>query len=566
MEENRVIVIPRKVFANIDPVSGEKRKIRVAAYARVSTDADDQLNSLETQKNEFTRKILENPDWEFVELYYDEGITGTCLKRRDGFNKMVKNAKAGLIDMILVKSISRFARNTVDFLKTVRELKAIGVGVFFEKEHCSSLDDKTETMLTIFASLAQEESRQISTNVTWGIRARMKDGSYRGVSLDKYLGFKLDENGQVVIDEEEADTVRKIFLMCLSGYTYRQISKYLRDNNRKNKKGEVKWSVSSINFILSNEKYCGDMIYQKSYCKNYLTHERKKNEGELEQYLIPDHHEAIIDKDVFLYVQKLRNQRMIAYNPVIDQKNAMALAGLVYCASCGRKMSRIQYSKGKSYEHYVLTCKTSIKNSIHYQKCQIDNTVEYDLVTKAVKEIVSKEYSGVDYKLLDESINEAIAVVEISKQDNLITSEIKALENELTNLVAKQIENNTPLALYQNEYNSINDRIAELKLQRLKLNESISKTALMKNFNQELLGFLKNNAYLTPRVVGSIIKRIYRLKDNSVLLIINKKEMNLTILENIDFNDDKYMRLEPYEVTDGKKKLTYRLLYWRERE
>ena len=228
MEENRVIVIPRKVFANIDPVSGEKRKIRVSAYARVSTDADDQLNSLETQKNEFTRKILENPDWEFVELYYDEGITGTCLKRRDGFNKMVKNAKAGLIDMILVKSISRFARNTVDFLKTVRELKAIGVGVFFEKEHCSSLDDKTETMLTIFASLAQEESRQISTNVTWGIRARMKDGSYRGVSLDKYLGFKLDENGQVVIDEEEADTVRKIFLMCLSGYTYRQISKHLR--------------------------------------------------------------------------------------------------------------------------------------------------------------------------------------------------------------------------------------------------------------------------------------------------------------------------------------------------
>ena len=439
MEENRVIVIPRRVFANIDSVSGEKKKIRVAAYARVSTDADDQLNSLETQKNEFTRKILENPDWEFVELYYDEGITGTCLKRRDGFNKMIKNAKAGLIDMILVKSISRFARNTVDFLKTVRELKAIGVGVFFEKEHCSSLDDKTETMLTIFASLAQEESRQISTNVTWGIRARMKDGSYRGVSLDKYLGFKLDENGQVVIDEEEADTVRKMFLMCLSGYTYRQISKYLRDNNHKNKKGEVKWSVSSINFILSNEKYCGDMIYQKTYCKNYLTHERKKNEGELEQYLIPNHHEAIIDKDVFLYVQKLRNQRMIAYNPVIDQKNAMALAGLVYCASCGRKMSRIQYSKGKSYEHYVLTCKTSIKNSIHYQKCEIDNTVEYDLVIKAVKEIVSKEYSGVDYKLLQKSINEAIAVVEISKQDNLITSEIKALENELTNLVAKQI-------------------------------------------------------------------------------------------------------------------------------
>lgn len=563
MEENRVIVIPRKIIPNIDLITGEKKKIRVAAYARVSTDADDQLNSLETQKNEFTRKILENPDWEFAELYFDEGITGTCLKKRDGFNKMIRNAKAGLIDMILVKSISRFARNTVDFLKTIRELKAKGIGVYFEKERCSSLDDKTETLLTIFASLAQEESRQISTNVTWGIRARMKDGSYKGCAVEKYLGYKLDEKGSPIIDEKEANTVKKIFLMYMAGYTYRQTISYLVSNNHKNKKGELRWNVSSINFILSNEKYCGDMIYQKTYCKNYLTHERKKNTGELEQYLIKNHHQQIIDRDTFLYVQKLRQKRMEEYNPIIDQSNAMPLAGLMYCASCGRKMSRIQYCKNKPYEHYVLTCKTDYRNNVHYQKCSIANTVEYDLVIEAVSKVISDEYQDIDFNLLKDSINEASLVVGLAQKDSAIDNKIKELENELTSLVTKQIQENTPLALYQEEFNKIQNEISKLKQEKAQLGSSITATINKSNFEAELRNFMENRTLLTPRVVSSVIKRIYRLADNSVLLIINKEDMNLTQFEGINFNDEEYLNLEPHEISNGKKKLTYRVLYWR---
>lgn len=175
-EGRKIIVIPKVETPTIDVSTGERKKKRVAAYARVSTDMEDQKNSLETQKAEYTKRIRENPEWEFVELYFDEGITGTNTKRRDGFNRMIKDALSGKIDLILVKSISRFARNTIDCIATKRALQDKGVEIFFEKENISSLDSSSETMLTIYASFAQEESRQISTNVTWGIRSKMRQG------------------------------------------------------------------------------------------------------------------------------------------------------------------------------------------------------------------------------------------------------------------------------------------------------------------------------------------------------------------------------------------------------
>ena len=298
MEGSKVIVIPKTILPNLDVASGKTKKKRVAAYCRVSSDMDDQLNSLETQKREFSRKINENPEWEFVRLYADEGITGTSLKKRKDFNQMIKDAMDGKIDLILVKSISRFARNTVDCIQTKRDLQSKGIEVFFEKENISSFNETSETMLTVYASFAQEESRQISTNVSWGIRARMRDGKYR--IANPMLGFRKNESGELVVDEEGKKTVQLIFSLFINGSSYREIINELIKQGKKNTKGEVKWLVSNITSILGNEKYCGDIIYQKTFTKNYLTHERSVNNGELEQYFLPQHHEPIIDKATFM--------------------------------------------------------------------------------------------------------------------------------------------------------------------------------------------------------------------------------------------------------------------------
>lgn len=202
------------------------KKKKVAAYARVSTDSDDQIHSFKSQIDEYTKKITSNPNWEFVGMYSDEGITGTSLKCRDGFNAMVKEAKAGGIDLILVKSVSRFGRNTVDLLSTIRELRNIGVEIIFEKEGISSLDTKTDMILTFYSSIAQEESKNISDNVKWAIKKKMKEGNW-SISTAKFLGYTKDENGNLVIDEEQAEVVRAIFNLYLANKSIKEIIDFL---------------------------------------------------------------------------------------------------------------------------------------------------------------------------------------------------------------------------------------------------------------------------------------------------------------------------------------------------
>ena len=220
--DSNVIIIPRKNPIQVDAATGTLVRKKVAAYARVSTDEKDQLNSFNTQKIEYERRIKENPEWEFVGLYADEGITGTNLKKREGFKNMIQDSLDGKIDLILVKSISRFARNTVDCIKTKRQLAAAGVEVFFEKENIYTLKEDSETMITIHAALAQDESRQISTNVSWGNRARMRSGTYRGLNK-KNLGYIIKENNEFEIEEEGKETVQLIYKLFINGFSYRRI-------------------------------------------------------------------------------------------------------------------------------------------------------------------------------------------------------------------------------------------------------------------------------------------------------------------------------------------------------
>lgn len=277
-------------------------KLKVAAYCRVSTNHEEQESSLETQISYYEKLIAKHDDWQLVKIYA-ERVSGTQLKKRPEFMKMLSACKHGKIDLILAKSISRFGRNTLDTLKTLYELFNLGVKVYFEKENLNNYDKEMRIMIGIYAGFAQEESKNMSDNIKWGIRERMKEGKVC-LNCTRFLGYDKDENGRLVVVESEAIVIRKIFELYLNGFGVRKIKKYLEENGIKTVTGKNVWSTSTIDRILSNEKYVGDVLMQKSFTENFLTGKRKKNEGELAMYFIENDHEAIISRDVFKKVQE----------------------------------------------------------------------------------------------------------------------------------------------------------------------------------------------------------------------------------------------------------------------
>lgn len=282
----------------------ETAKRRAAAYARISTDHDDQLTSCETQVEYYTDYIKKHPDLEFVKVYTDEGITGTSIKHREGFKQMIADALAGEIDLIITKSVSRFARNTVDLLSTIRELKEHGVEVWFEREHIHTSEPRGELMLSIMASLAQEESRSISENCKWGQRRRFSEGKFT-VPFKRFLGYDRGENGGLVINEEQAVIVRRIYVMFLQGNTPYAIAKALTEDNIPTPGGKTLWRRNVVKSILTNEKYRGDALMQKVFTVDYLTKRKKKNTGEVTRYYAEGSHEPIIPPYIFDEVQRM---------------------------------------------------------------------------------------------------------------------------------------------------------------------------------------------------------------------------------------------------------------------
>ena len=277
-------------------------KLRVAAYCRVSTNHDEQESSLETQISYYEKLITEHEGWQLVKIYA-ERVSETQLKKRPEFMKMLKACKHGKIDLILTKSMSRFGRNTLDTLKTLYELFNLGIKVYFEKENLNNYDKEMRIMTGIYAGFAQEESKNMSNNIKWGIRERMREGKVC-LNCTRFLGYDKDENGRLVIVESEAIVVRKIFELYLNGWGVRKIKKYLEENGIKTVTGKNVWSTSTIDRILSNEKYVGDVLMQKSFTEDFLTGKRKKNEGELDMYFIENDHEAIVSRELFEKAQK----------------------------------------------------------------------------------------------------------------------------------------------------------------------------------------------------------------------------------------------------------------------
>lgn len=348
---NKKIVVEAPTKRVDGSLLNEKKIYKVAAYARVSTDKDDQLNSLETQVEFFNEYIKSKPDWELVKVYADEGISGLSRKNRVQFNQMVEDAKKGQIDIIFSKSISRFARNVIDTLTVTRELKAHNVYVYFQKENLNTKDPNADFMLNFMAGFAEEESKSISNNIKWSKRRLNKQGKV-AVPYSVFLGYKKGENKfEMLVDKEQAPTVKLIYRLYLSGFSTTSIRDYLNKQNIKSATNRP-WNCSTICSILSNEKYCGDAILQKTYVADIFNKTIKKNDGILDKVFVYDDHEAIIPKDTFNEVQVQRKIRRYMFSDKYIFSNKL------YCTECN-------YFYRKRFLHH-----DTYKEPIHQWVCR----------------------------------------------------------------------------------------------------------------------------------------------------------------------------------------------------
>ncbi len=317
----------------------------------MSTDSDEQYTSYEAQVDYYQNYIQSREDWEFVGIYTDEGITGTNTKRREGFKRMIADALDGKIDLIVTKSVSRFARNTVDSLTTIRQLKERGCECFFEKENIWTFDSKGELLITIMSSLAQEESRSISENCTWGQRKRFADGKVT-VPFRRFLGYDRGPKGELVVNKEQAEIVKRIYALYLEGKGFYRIATILNEEGIRTATGKANWHQGSIKSILTNEKYKGDALLQKSFTVNFLTKEKKINEGEIPQYYVKNNHEAIIDPEVWDEVQ-----RQIELRQSYGRKNRTKLFSCkIRCGNCGGFYGAVTWHAGSKYEKDYWQC------------------------------------------------------------------------------------------------------------------------------------------------------------------------------------------------------------------
>ena len=364
MSNTRIIEIP----ATMQTGKGKKhaiRKLRVAAYCRVSTEEEEQQSSFETQKLYYTEKITSTPEWEIAGIYADDGISGVHTKKRDGFNQMIQDCKKRKIDLILTKSISRFARNTLDSIQYVRMLKALGIAVIFEKENINTLDAKGEVLLTILSSLAQDESRSISENCTWGIRRRFETGKHK-MSTKRFLGYDTDETEKLVINRTQEPIVIRLYQEFLDGKTTDYIKRIFKRESVKNWDGGTKWQSTTLMSMLENEKYKGDALLQKSYTVDFLTKKRTQNKGEIQMFYVEDDHDAIISKRIWECVQleiKRRKKYLEKHgtNSYSHRPESNPFASKIICGDCNKVFARKGWRSSTGVDRKVWQCSERYK-------------------------------------------------------------------------------------------------------------------------------------------------------------------------------------------------------------
>lgn len=437
-----VTVIPQKINPITKMSFETKARRRVAGYARVSTDSEEQQTSYEAQVDYYTRYIRSKPEWEFVNVYTDEGISATNTKKREGFNQMVQDALDGNIDLIVTKSVSRFARNTVDSLVTVRKLKEKGVEVYFEKENIYTLDSKGELLITIMSSLAQEESRSISENVTWGQRKRFADGKIT-LPYKQFLGYKKGENGLPEIVPKEAEIVRLIYKLFIEGKTVNAIARYLMSQNVPTPSGKELWRTSTIESILTNEKYKGSAILQKKFTVDFLQKKMKINEGEVPQYKVEDSHPAIIEAEEWELVQSEMKRRKTRGK---HHNSLSPFSAKIICGDCGEYYGSKVWHSNSKYKRTIWQCNHKFKGD---KKCRTPHLYEDDikeLFIRAFSKLMSNRIALIeDCRLLYSYL---MNFTEIETKCKELLGEMEVVSE----LVKKLINENAATPINQKQY------------------------------------------------------------------------------------------------------------------
>jgi DNA invertase Pin-like site-specific DNA recombinase/regulator of replication initiation timing len=446
-----VTTIPATISRFTSSPINEMKRRRTAAYARVSTDSEEQVTSYEAQVDYYTNYIKSRDDWEFVDIYTDDGISATNTKHREGFRRMIADALDGKIDLIITKSVSRFARNTVDSLTTVRQLKEKGIEIYFEKENIWTLDSKGELLITIMSSLAQEESRSISENVTWGQRKRFADGKVC-VPFRRFLGYDRGEDGNLVLNKEEAPIIKRIYGMFLQGMTPYGIAKQLTKEGILTPAKKKNWSAGTVRSILTNEKYKGDALLQKSYTVDFLTKKKKVNEGEIPQYYVENNHEAIIDPAVFDMVQRELEARQAGKN---RHSGTHIFAGKIKCGECGSWYGSKVWHSNSKYRRTIWQCNHKFKGNKKCETPHLDEDTIKDIFIKAANELLADK-------------DEIIANFEAMKTTLFDTEDLENKKTELQSeleVTAEMIQNiineNAHTALDQEEYQKRYDSLVE---------------------------------------------------------------------------------------------------------
>ena len=375
-----VTMIPARQRVGSRKKEASAPKLRVAAYCRVSTETDEQATSYEAQIEHYTEYIRKNPSWEFAGIYADDGISGTNTKKREEFNRLIADCMEGRIDMVVTKSISRFARNTLDCLKYIRQLKDKNIAVFFEKEGINTLDAKGEVLLTIMASLAQQESQSLSQNVRLGLQYRYQQGKVQ-VCANRFLGYDKDKDGNLVINPEEAEVVKRIYREYLEGRSYYDIGKGLTADGIKTAAGKDVWLASTLKKILQNEKYIGDALLQKTVTTDFLTKKRVANKGIVPQYYVENSHEAIIPREIYMQVQEEIVRRAHLQTGTGKRRvysGKYALSSIVFCGHCGDIFRRTHWNLpgGKTI---VWRCVSRLNKKTSGINCPARTVTEADL-------------------------------------------------------------------------------------------------------------------------------------------------------------------------------------------
>ncbi|MFK4436612.1 recombinase family protein [Paenibacillus sp. RC21] len=487
----KVVIVPIKTMDIVEGIQSIQKK-KVAAYCRVSTDSEEQKESYTNQVNHYTQYIQNNLEWEMADIYADEGITGTSTKNRTHFNRMIQDARNGKLDLILVKSISRFARNTLDLLKYVRELKSLGVAVFFERENINTLDTTGEVLLTILSSLAQDESRNISENSRWGILRGFQNGKVF-CNTTRFLGYDKDEHRELVINEPEAEIVRRIYEEYLDGKSYQAIARGLMRDHIKTVTGGDTWWDSSITLILTNEKYYGALLQQKTVTVDFLTHKRVRNKGQEQQYLIEDNHEPIVSKELFEAVQKEKEWRAkLKGNVMGDSKrysSKYALSSKVYCGCCGAIFKRRTWNSNNPSKKVVWQCKTYVnKGKVACDAKSVDEPILHSAFVRLFNRMYENKKRLI--KTLKANIESALSsrVEQTSLLD--IEGQMQQLKSDLKELVNLKLRNQIDEIVYDEETNRLSSELNELRQQKLTLEQEHEQQAKIKERVDEIIQVL----------------------------------------------------------------------------